>query len=113
MLRRFRHWRCATWDTNTGDQRHGRGAFCDIPRTGDRWQIRDEADTPAVAKARKLVEQHDAKKNQRADALYAEMTKAAREVDSEVLFAPDANAALEAVKKFEAMAKRKGWIRAV
>lgn len=79
----------------------------------DRWQLRDEADPPAVAKARKLVEQHDAKKNQRADALYAKMIKAAREVDSQVLFAPDANAALEAVKKFEAMAKRKGWIRSV
>jgi len=76
-----------------------------------RWQIRDKADPPAVAKARKLVTEHDEKKNKRADALYEAMTNAAREVDSQILFAPDADAALKAVERFEALAKRKGWTR--
>lgn len=48
----------------------------------------------------------------RGDELYRVMHAAAQDVESKVLFAPDANAALKAVEEFEAMAKRKGWTRA-
>lgn len=68
-------------------------------------------DTPAVAKARKLVAQHDAAARKRGDELYRVMNEAARDVESKILFEPDANTALKAVEQFEAMAKRRRWIR--
>ena len=78
----------------------------------NRWDVRGQKDPPAVARARKLVADHDAAVNKRGDELYRVMQTAARDVESKILFAPDANAALKAVEDFEAMAKRKGWTRA-
>lgn len=63
----------------------------------------------AVTKARKLIESYDKQERTMAESMRQEAKAAALDADRDVLFAPDANAALKAVEKFEAMAKRKGW----
>ena len=78
----------------------------------NRWDVRGQKDPPAVARARKLIEAHDAKVRASGDELYRVMHAAAQDVEGKILFAPDAAAALKAVEEFEAMAKRKGWTRA-
>lgn len=72
---------------------------------------RDEWDTHAVAKARKVVADHDERIQKKRAAVSRQIDRACDDARVFLLFTDDPNEALAKVKALEALARKSGWIK--